>query len=917
MNICLPHAQVYSVMQRLLRTFAVLAALAVPIASYGQTQLYVVNSGSRDITIVDTAATSVTAMLPGPGPLTPIAYNPTDGRLYLPTQEAVGRVFLIDALAAVFVGAPITVGAFPIYITISPELKRAYVSNFFGGVSVIDTTTGGVITEIVGVFSPFGSAVEPQQAKLYVVSSDIASLSVINTNTNLVTTTVAFGCTQPLDIKIDTVLHKAFASNTSCSEVTVFDTLTDTVTGKIALPGRPQFVAVNSETHRAYVTYNNGVPGENGRIGGLAILDTASNTLIKSMTLGKDPTRLALSAPEGRVYITDGLRNSVFVLDTATNTIAAEIPVGSTPVDLAVAPPPLPKLSLSSQSLSFAPQLAGTTSATQTIRARNDGNASLVIQSVFIDVGAFKLIKNTCAGATLLPGSVCDLSVTFTPSAAGPYTATLLIASNDSAGLKSIPISGLGEKRSDANIQTITPVIGQAGSTILIRGGNFGSQQGTGTVEIGGVPATIRAWHSSQIEAVAPAGLSGVVALEVHTSTGTSNAVDFTYAAADVVVWQRFQGPWSTKCDVKFGPLATSPSKPGFIYLGSTLGCGIYASADDGITWNRKNSGLPSASDWPYFPPISRIAIAPSDANTLYVGSFDEDSEAGRIFRSIDGASKWKDASGPISTITGKHTIHFAVQDLAIHPADANSVYAALKGGVYQTADGGQSWKQVVIGNAPDASVNVDNYISARIAPSNPQTVYVAGFTSYATQPLPQPLTAIAGLDAIGVLPLPSLKTVDGGVTWSAIVNPAPVSFGAQKLDALVTDFAISPASENALLASTTSYATPLTNVITKNSGVFKSADGGSVWNPANGAADHAILGSPLVRLVVKPDDANTVLALTGTANTVFITKDGGVTWDRLTALGWQDSTSIFDIGFAGSKLVATTSHGVYFLNGF
>ena len=917
MNIFLLQMQVDSHMGRLLRTFALLAALVVPLTSHGQTQLFVANSGTRDVTIIDTTSNAVIATLPGPGPLTAIAYNPGNGLLYLPTQEAVGRLFLIDPVTAAFLGNPATVGAFPSYVTISPELKRVYVSNSFGGVSVIDTTSGSAITEVTGVFSPLGSALEPQQAKLYVISSDIASLSVIDTNTNQVVKTVAFGCSQPLDVKIDTTLHKAFASNTSCSELTVFDTLTDSVSGSIPLPGRPQFLAVNSDTHRAYVTYNNGVPGENGRLGGLAVIDTASNQVSTSMTLGKDPARVALSPLEGRAYIVDRFRNSVYVLNTENNTITTEISVGNTPTDLAVVAPPSPKLSLSASSLVFAPQPPGTTAAAQTIRVRNDGNASLIIQNTLITLDAFKLTNNTCGGATLLPGSVCDLSVTFTPSMPGSYKAVLLILSNDSGGAKMIPISGLGDARPDANIQTITPVIGQADSTILVRGGNFGKKQGTGTVEIGGVPAAIRSWHADQIEVVAPAALSGVVALVVKTSSGTSNAVDFTYASADVAVWQRFEGPWSTKCDVAFGPLATAQNLPGFIYVGSTLGCGIYASPDDGMTWTRRNSGLPKAASWPYFPPISRIAIAPSNSSTLYLGTFDQDSEAGRIFKSTDGASKWKAASGPISSSSGQPTIQFAVLDIAIHPAEAYGVYAALKGGVFKTVDGGKSWTQVIAGNAPGAGANVDHYSSVRIAPSNPLTVYTAGFTSYSTQSLVRPLSAAACAAVQGIVPLPSLKTSDGGVTWSAIANPAPVSFGDQKLDALVTDFAINPVSENMLLASTSSYKTPVTSVITKDSGVFSSADGGNVWIAMNGVGSSAISDSPLVRLVVKPDDANTVLALTGKADTVFITKNGGLAWERITTLGWQESTSVFDIAFAGSKLYATTSHGLYVLNSF
>jgi len=53
------------------------------------------------------------------------------------------------------------------------------------------------------------------------------------------------------------------------------------------------------------------------------------------------------------------------------------------------------------------------------------------------------------------------------------------------------------------------------------------------------------------------------------------------------------------------------------------------------------------------------------------------------------------------------------------------------------------------------------------------------------------------------------------------------------------------------------------------------------------------------------------------TSERVFITKNGGSAWERITTLGWQESTSVFDIAFAGSKLYATTSHGLYVLNSF
>jgi DNA-binding beta-propeller fold protein YncE len=141
--------------------------------------------------------------------------------LYVPSAEQIGNLFLLDPATNTFLPNPAALGAVPTYITVSPELNRAYVSNFFGGLSVIDTTSGGVITEVMGLASPIGTAVDAQLTKLYVINNLINTVSAIDTNTNQITNSVAFSCTEQ-DVKIDTLLHKAFVANGSCSELAVW-----------------------------------------------------------------------------------------------------------------------------------------------------------------------------------------------------------------------------------------------------------------------------------------------------------------------------------------------------------------------------------------------------------------------------------------------------------------------------------------------------------------------------------------------------------------------------------------------------------------------------------------------------------------------------------------------------------------------
>src|ERR1043165_5830846 len=85
-----------SLLQVVLRTIALLTLLAIPLASYGQSKVYVVNSGSVSVSVIDAATNQVTASLPGPAALTAIAYNSGNGLLYVPTAEQVGNLLLLD-----------------------------------------------------------------------------------------------------------------------------------------------------------------------------------------------------------------------------------------------------------------------------------------------------------------------------------------------------------------------------------------------------------------------------------------------------------------------------------------------------------------------------------------------------------------------------------------------------------------------------------------------------------------------------------------------------------------------------------------------------------------------------------------------------------------------------------------------------
>jgi N,N-dimethylformamidase beta subunit-like, C-terminal/HYDIN/CFA65/VesB-like, Ig-like domain/Cep192 domain 4 len=107
-----------------------------------------------------------------------------------------------------------------------------------------------------------------------------------------------------------------------------------------------------------------------------------------------------------------------------------------------------PVVTLTPTSLTFASQLVGTTSSSQTASLQNAGTAPLTISTVGIagtNGGDFAQ-TNDCpvAPATLAVGSSCTYTVTFSPTAAGSRTASVQVSDDASGSPHALALSGIG-----------------------------------------------------------------------------------------------------------------------------------------------------------------------------------------------------------------------------------------------------------------------------------------------------------------------------------------------------------------------------------------------------------------------------------------------------------------------------------------
>jgi YVTN family beta-propeller protein len=122
----------------------------------------------------------------------------------------------------------------------------------------------------------------------------------------------------------------AYITNYGSNNVSVIDTSSNTVTATVTVGTNPYGVAVNPAGTRVYVV--------NRDSNNVSVIDTSSNTVTATVTVGTNPSGVAVNPAGTRVYVSNLASNSVSVIDTSSNTVTATVTVGTNPYSVAVNP---------------------------------------------------------------------------------------------------------------------------------------------------------------------------------------------------------------------------------------------------------------------------------------------------------------------------------------------------------------------------------------------------------------------------------------------------------------------------------------------------------------------------------------------------------------------------------------------------
>jgi len=158
---------------------------------------------------------------------------------------------------------------------------------------------GLVLAGIVCLFIVVSWAVRAAEAasSAYVTNAGSASVSVINTATKTVLTNISVGLT-PEQIAITPNGAFAYVTNSGSNTVSVIATAGNTVVGiPIPVGSNPVGIDITPNGAFAYVTNFGSIPGS------VSVIATASNTVVGTVTVGTTNTGIDMSPNGAYAYI--------------------------------------------------------------------------------------------------------------------------------------------------------------------------------------------------------------------------------------------------------------------------------------------------------------------------------------------------------------------------------------------------------------------------------------------------------------------------------------------------------------------------------------------------------------------------------------------------------------------------------------
>jgi YVTN family beta-propeller protein len=265
-----------------------------------------------------------------------------------------GRILVPNGQTLTPAGTHIEVNDRPLGMVVSPNGSLLAVvtgSNFNPrALHIIDLSTRTLKQTIAIANSFVGVAFNPGGDRIYVgggAGNDVKIFKAAADGTFAADGTIPIsGGSAPSGLTLDANGSRLYVALNMNHQVAVIDTATRSIVSRAPVGTYPYTTVISADGSKVYASNWGGkIPGPTDFTDGMfpvvvdrrtgipvsgtvSVIDTASNTVTKTIEVGLHPTGMALSPRGDRVYVTNANSDTVSVIDTGTDTVVQTLHVG-------------------------------------------------------------------------------------------------------------------------------------------------------------------------------------------------------------------------------------------------------------------------------------------------------------------------------------------------------------------------------------------------------------------------------------------------------------------------------------------------------------------------------------------------------------------------------------------------------------